>query len=385
MRIATVTAHYPPNFISGGTLVPHRIAEGFAARGHEVHVFAGSYQDGEPDMTVRTETTESGVQIQWTTITGMLAWDDDVNYSNNELAAEFARWIARVRPEVVHFHNLQGFGGSLVSIAAAAGAATVVTIHDMWWWCARQFLVDPKLRPCSTVVDCGVCPCEVDNDWLVDRNRQLAAHLRNADLVLAPSSTMIDLLSANGIDPARLALDENPAPAPSGSRHRGCPFEGTVRFVFAGGKHPVKGGHLAVEAARELGDLREWSLDLYGVEGEHRLPDRVTVLPPYDPDEVADRAGRLRRAGDVVDHAGVVLAAHPGGAGRRLRGDHRRQPGPDRGGEGRRQRPGGAARRRGGPRPRDAPDGHRTRVAEPAATDAGCACRCAALTTSSTA
>jgi len=27
VRIATVTAHYPPNFISGGTLVPHRIAE----------------------------------------------------------------------------------------------------------------------------------------------------------------------------------------------------------------------------------------------------------------------------------------------------------------------------------------------------------------------
>ena len=60
MRIATVTAHYPPNFISGGTLVPYRIAEGFAARGHDVHVFAGSYQDGEPDMTVRNETTDSG-------------------------------------------------------------------------------------------------------------------------------------------------------------------------------------------------------------------------------------------------------------------------------------------------------------------------------------
>ena len=49
----------------------------------------------------------------------------------------------------------------------------------------------------------------------------------------------------------------------------------------------MKGGHLAVEAARQLRDLREWSLDLYGVEGEHRLPERVTVLPPYGPDEVA--------------------------------------------------------------------------------------------------
>lgn len=306
MRIATVTAHYPPNFISGGTLVPHRIVEGMAGRGHDVHVFAGSYEDGEQDMTIRRETTSSGVQIQWTTITGMLAWNDEINYSNNEMAAAFAKWVAEIRPDVVHFHSMQGFGGSLVSIAAAAGAATLVTTHDMWWWCARQFLVDPQMRPCCTVVDCGICPCERDNDWLVNRNRQLAAHLRNADLVLAPSSTMIELLSANGIAPERLALDENPAPSAVRHAARREPFTGTVRFVFAGGKHPVKGGHLAVEAARELGDMREWTLDLYGVEGEHRLPERVRILPPFSPDEVAD----VLAGYDVLVMSSIMLESY---------------------------------------------------------------------------
>ena len=305
--------------------MPHRIAEGFAARGHDVHVFAGSYQDGEPDMTVRTETTDSGVQIQWTTITGMLSWDDDVNYSNNELAAEFARWMARVRPEVVHFHNLQGLGGTLVSIAAAAGAATVVTTHDMWWWCARQFLADPKLRPCSAVVDCGVCPCEVDNDWLVDRDRQLAAHLRNADLVLAPSSTMIDLLSANGIDPARLALDENPAPStvrrvgPAGAVRGHRPVR--LRRWPARGEGRPPGGRGRQTAARPAGMVAG------PVRGGGRAPATGTGhrAAAVRPGRGRHRAGRLRRAGDVLDHAGVVLAAHPGGAGRRLRGHHRRQ------------------------------------------------------------
>ena len=54
MHIALVSSHYPPNFVSGGTLVPQRIAEGFAARGHRVSVFAGSFEDGLPDMTVDT-------------------------------------------------------------------------------------------------------------------------------------------------------------------------------------------------------------------------------------------------------------------------------------------------------------------------------------------
>src|SRR5664279_3945909 len=140
VRIALVSAHYPPNFVSGGTLVPQRIADGFARRGHQVSVFAGSIDDGQPDLTVRREVTGSGVAIQWTSVTGMLGWSDTVNYANDDVDAEFSRWLSRTRPDVVHFHTLQGFGGSLLSTAAASGAAVVVTMHDMWWWCARQFL-----------------------------------------------------------------------------------------------------------------------------------------------------------------------------------------------------------------------------------------------------
>ena len=305
MRIALVSAHYPPNFVSGGTLVPQRIADGFARRGHQVSVFAGSIDDGQPDLTVRREVTGSGVAIQWTSVTGMLGWSDTVNYANDDVDAEFSRWLSRTRPDVVHFHTLQGFGGSLLSTAAAAGAAVVVTMHDMWWGGARQFLVDRDLRPCCTVVDCGVCPCDRTNGWLVERNRRLAAHLRNADLVLAPSSTMIDLLSANGVDPQRLDLDENPSP--EAVRHpvtRGAAGD-TVRFVFAGGRHAVKGAHVAVQAARTVGDLSGWTLDLYGAQ-EDDLPDHVRCRPPY---ESADAASVLARY-DVLLMSSVMLESY---------------------------------------------------------------------------
>lgn len=305
MRIALVSAHYPPNFVSGGTLVPQRIAEGLARRGHRVSVFAGSTEDGQRDLTVRQELTADGVAIQWTTITGMLAWTDEVNYANDEIEAEFARWLARTRPRVVHFHNLQGFGGALVSLASAAGASVVVTMHDMWWWCARQFLVTRQLRPCSTVVDCGVCPCERTNQWLAERNQRLASHLHNADLVLAPSSTMIDLLSANGVDHRRLALDENPSPDSVRTAVTREPGDGTIRFVFAGGKHAVKGAGVAVEAARSLSGLDGWSLDLYGDE-ETNLPPHVRSLPPYPSDEVARVLSRY----DVLLMSSVMLESY---------------------------------------------------------------------------
>ena len=253
----------------------------------------------------------------------MLAWANDVNYSNNEMAAEFARWIARVRPDVVHFHNLQGFGGALLSIAAAAGAATVVTTHDMWWWCARQFLVDPKLRPCSTVVDCGVCPCEVDNAWLIARNRRLAAHLRNADLVLAPSSTMIDLLSANGVDPTRLALDENPTPGIGGAAgltgpfRRNRPLRLRRRQACGEGRPPRGAGRTPAPRSAAAG---RWTCT--GSRASIGCPNGSRCCRRTTPTR-SGRAGRLRRAGDVLDHAGVLLAADPRGVGGRLRRHHR--------------------------------------------------------------
>ena len=119
------------------------------------------------------------------------------------------------------------------------------------------------------MVDAGICPCAVDNQWLRSRNAELAAHLGAADLVLAPSTPMLDLLAANGVDPARLALDENPSP--DSVRHQparparapGAP----VRFVFAGGPHAVKGGPLTLQAAAQLKNLGGWSLDLYGIDG----------------------------------------------------------------------------------------------------------------------
>ena len=315
MRIAIVSAHYPPNFISGGTLVPARIARTLAARGHQVFVFAGEVLDGEPDLMVRVEssdadveTTDAAIETTWVSVTSRLGWDDERNFRSGPVQGAFLAFLRRVQPEVVHLHTLQGLGADLVSLAAASGSATVLTMHDMWWWCARQFLVEKNLTPCPTVVDLGVCPCEVNNDWLRKRDSALAPHLAAADLVLAPSSSMVSLLAANGVPPDKLALDENPAPAAvrvapaRAPRIPGSP----VRFVFAGGPFPVKGGPLALAAARRLTDLDGWSLDLYGFTTQEELPPAVRTLPAYAPDTV----GEVLAGADVLVMSSVMLESY---------------------------------------------------------------------------
>jgi glycosyltransferase involved in cell wall biosynthesis len=123
--------------------------------------------------------------------------------------------------------------------------------------------------------------------------------------VLAPSSAMIDILSANGVDPQRLALDENPSPDSVRHAVTRAPAAGSVRFVFAGGKHPVKGAHIAVEAARTLAGLPHWSLDLYGAE-EPDLPEGVRSLTSFDSDDVAS----VLAGYDVLVMASVMLESY---------------------------------------------------------------------------
>jgi glycosyltransferase involved in cell wall biosynthesis len=304
MRILCVSSHYPPNWTSGGTLVPHRCAVGLAERGHEVHVFAGWIGEGRIDGERWDEVDEHGISIRWTAITGWTDWAHPGNFENPAITVAFTAHLQELRPDIVHAHSLQGFGAGVITAARSLGIPTVVTMHDLWWFCGRQFLVDPELRPCTVVPQAGCCPCELGEEWRRRRAAALVPHLAQVDLVLAPSQALVDLLVANGLDPRRARVDENAAPAGTQLADPGevhdPPVDGPVRFVYAGGHHALKGPGVLLEAVRRLEHVPGWTLDLYGFGDDardalrddratagllHRLP--VRVQPPF-PSSAAD-------------------------------------------------------------------------------------------------
>jgi glycosyltransferase involved in cell wall biosynthesis len=289
VRVVVVSAHFPPNHVSGGTLVPQRIARDLARRGHEVAVYAGYLDESREPLSTWEETDRDGVRIRWIVTTPWTAWNDPLNSDNPGVAEDFAAWLDRERPDVVHLHSLQTLGGGLVPVAKSSGAAVVVTMHDFWWVCARQFLVDRDVRPCSLVVDCGSCACAVDRHWLAARDDRLRQQLESADLILAPSRSTARVLIANGIDERRVRVDENGLVGPVATRpaREVVPADMPVRFLFTGGPDPMKGLPVLLEAVRALPRDGSWTLDLYGVDELHgSRPAGVTLKPPYAPDEV---------------------------------------------------------------------------------------------------
>ena len=303
MRILVVSAHYPPNFVSGGTLVPQRLARGLRARGHEVTVYAGWLGDERRPLETWDEVDESGLRVRWIATTPFMAWNDRRNFDNPEVTEDFAGFVADFRPDLVHAHSLQTMGAGVVDPARRAGARVVVTMHDFWWVCARQFLVDRSYQPCPLVVDAGNCPCEVDHRWLEQRNEWLRDRLSAVDLVLAPSSPAAAVMAANGVDPSRLEVDENGFPdelLPARSAHENEPATepevpgplNPLRLVYAGGSNRMKGVHVLLAAARRLGDRQGWRLRAHGI--DQYLEDDpgavadlpVEARPPFEPGAV---------------------------------------------------------------------------------------------------
>lgn len=309
MRVVVVSAHYPPDFVSGGTLVPERLARGLRARGHQVSVYAGNLDPTRPALSTWRDTDETGLPVRWVSVHPFLGWSDTRNYDNPEVEADFAAHLAEVRPDVVHLHSLQSLGAGLVAVAKAAGARVVVTMHDFWWVCARQFLVERTLRPCSPVVAAGLCPCEVDHAWLLHRNDALAGLLAEADAVLVPSESARAVAAANGLAPERLHVDENGLVAPPARARPAARSSGPLRFVYTGGPDPLKGSGVILDAATRLRGVPGWSLDAYGLaDGAATSVAGLPVRshPPYRPGDL----DRVLGAADVLVVPSLMRESH---------------------------------------------------------------------------
>lgn len=272
MRVLLVSAHYPPNFVSGGTLQPARLARGLADRGHEVSVYAGWLGEDRPALSTHA-TIEDGIDVRWIATSHFVAWNNDRNWDNPDVAADFAAFLRQYDPDVVHVHSLQTLGAGVVRQAVTHRARVVVTMHDFWWLCARTFLVDRTWSPCSLVVDCGDCPCELGRRWLDARTETLRQVLAGVDAVLAPSEVAAGVLRANGIE--GVEVDENgfdgvltvPEPDRPGA---GAGADG-VTLLYLGGPDPMKGAHALADIAERLGHLPGWRLVAYGLD-EAALP-----------------------------------------------------------------------------------------------------------------
>ncbi|MFT9149450.1 MAG: glycosyltransferase [Acetobacter sp.] len=288
LRVLCANVYYAPQSFGGATLVAEEMAAHLARQPHtQVTVFTS-----RPDLPGRGRAALRYVANGLDTLAVSLPPGADAiaAFDNTEVAEEFARWVEACRPDIVHFHAMQGLGLGCVRVCMEKAIPYVMTLHDAWWLCARQFMVQADGRVCSqTVIDPRLCQLCIPAPYLQARHDLMHAALRQAALLLAPSESHRALYVANGVPPARIRVNSNGFVWPARARAP-RPTGRVLRFGYVGGVDHVKGYTLVRRAFESLARA-DWELELVDNTlnlGLHslgtrswRVRGRVVVVPAY--------------------------------------------------------------------------------------------------------
>lgn len=213
----------------------HELAAGLTRGGHEVHLFQafpdreGVAFPGRRDVLHRSDWRTSDLRRLRNRLDDVLS-----------LPRERFRAVVEARaPDVVHTHNLPGFGTGIWETCRRLGIPVVHTLHDYYLLCPRVTLVRRDGTPCRpSPLVCGL------------RARRLARHGAAVGDVVGVSQHILDRHRA--VFPSarahvirnRVAAGADIASSPPAERLRTVGYIGSLDYV--------KGVHVLLEAAPDL-------------------------------------------------------------------------------------------------------------------------------------
>ena len=291
LRVLFANIYYAPRSYGGATLVVEEMARRLHARGDtEVHVATGLPHDA-PDRAL-TRSDQDGITV-WAI--PVAAGDAVAEFDDPAAGDLFGQLLDAVRPDVVHLHALQWLSASLAAACSERNIPYLITLHDAWWICARQFMVMPDGHYCfQRRIDLHVCQnCNPDARHLWQRSALLHAALDGAALLLSPSEAHRQLYLANDVKPDRIVVAPNGVRLPSAPAPR---QPGPVlRFAYVGGAVEIKGFSIVKRAFKAL-QRGDWELVLVdntlnlgfsSVEAaEWQVQGRLTIVPAYTQDGI---------------------------------------------------------------------------------------------------
>ncbi|NYT58699.1 glycosyltransferase family 4 protein [Alcaligenaceae bacterium] len=248
-RILTVNIFYSPRSFGGATIIAEEVNQRLQADNLDISVFAVLPTGTVPNYALRRyEVGEISVfGVGMPDALGPLQM-----FENPDMAAPFQQTLDAVQPDLVHFHCVQGIGILPMEQCATAGIPFVVTLHDAWWLCGRQFMVNREGVYCNQHhIDPDVCARCVDDSALnTYRSERLRQVLDQAQLLLTPSTYFADFYQANGFPAERVRVNRNGVRRPDACVQR-LPSP-ILRFGYVGGNDAIKGVNSIIKAFRGL-------------------------------------------------------------------------------------------------------------------------------------
>ena len=240
--VMVVNVLYGVSSFGGATVVAERLAEEIQANSsYEVHVFS-TYTDLHDPLGTLRRYSYNGVNVWAVNVESV-----NLGFSDRNMQRIFAQVMDLVEPKLVHFHCIQTLGVEMCEECAERGVPYYVTIHDGWWNCARQFLVDLMGHYCGDQVSsCSMCKnrCDIQNSDFFSKRHIAQLALENAERVYTPSHYFSDLIQRNfptveiHTNKNGIIQNKKDESAPEGSSWKDC---SKIVLGYFGGRDIIKG------------------------------------------------------------------------------------------------------------------------------------------------
>ncbi len=292
LRILSANIFFAPQSFGGATVVAQEMASRLAAA-DDVELCVFTSRPALPDRPGSLLRYDwQGVPVFAMSLSPPS--DQVVQLDNPAMVETFGLLLDALAPDVVHAHSIQGFGAPILRLCQERGIPYVVTLHDAWWLCDRQFMVRADNRYChQTRIDLRVCQNCIPHARHLDlRMRIMMGALAGASSLLSPSESHRRLYLANGLDPERIRVNRNGIRLPQ-RPHRPRTPGSRLRFGFVAGAEAIKGFQL-IRSAFESLDSADWELVLVdntlnlgfrSIDVRHwKVAGTVSVVPAYTQD-----------------------------------------------------------------------------------------------------
>ncbi len=262
-KLLFVNVLYPPQALGGATGLLKNIVDTLKAKGgdsDEISLF--TYDLDNPNGYELSEYTYDGVHV---TKLSLPPWPDiDWRYQDPRVYEIFRQYLTFTEPDLIHFHCVQRLTGSTLEAAFDLNIPYIVTLHDAWWICDHQFMLDSQGAERNYhQSDPLIAGRYTDNiNSSIQRRRYLAKYLSKAKAQLAVSEFQAELYCLNGFTQVKVnrngILPQPVLPRKPASSNR-------VRLGYAGGICVHKGFFFLKEAiiAANLHNIEVTVIDLF--------------------------------------------------------------------------------------------------------------------------
>ena len=261
MKILMCNVHFHPSSFGGATIVAENLAlDLINNHGCKVSVLTTHVDESQPlydlirySMCDRVEVFS--VNIQPDHAVGYVA-----QYENKEIEFILEMVCSSIAFDILHFHSVQRMGVGMMRAARRLGLPYVITVHDAWWFCERQFMVDKHGSFCrQRKIDLSRCAhCVADIDRFIKRRHVLDEVFSGAAAILCPSRHQLELYRENYSENLNFTVSENGVDLGDGweverLRAQRLTYDDVCVFGFVGGPGALKGGDLIKNAFATLG------------------------------------------------------------------------------------------------------------------------------------